>query len=204
MMFIDIDCVMSYYLDNKTNKENNMKKRGVLILVLLVVVISSGSLFAANTFSLGLVNYYQFEDFGGGDTGAYVPSVRAEFFLSDYLGVSADALVLWSDPDAENYVMMYIIDAVLRFPLGLVEPYIATGPAYLGVIANGESEIAEDALAYNVRGGVDFNILEWLSVGAELNFLVPDVVEFFENIGDLDESYIRQNSLVGISAKVKF
>lgn len=95
--------------------------------MLLIAVVATGSVFAANTFSLGLVNYYQFQSIADGDTGAYVPSLRAEFFLGDSLGISGDALLLMSDPDNEAYLMMYIVDVIFRLPLGFIEPYIATG-----------------------------------------------------------------------------
>jgi hypothetical protein len=181
-----------------------MKRKGVLVLVLLIAIFASGSLFAASTFSIGSVNYYSYFDLEAGNSEDFIPGIRAEFFFSDYLGVSADALVLDSVPDFDYYEMMYIVDVVLRFPLGLIEPYIATGPAYFGYIWGDETVTAEDSFAYNVRGGVDFNILDWLSVGAEVNFLVPDVAAFFENIGELTEEEIKENSLIGISAKIKF
>ena len=182
-----------------------MKKRGILVLVLLIAIFATSSLFAASTFSVGSVNYYSYQALENEDTEDYIPGLRGEFFFSEYLGVSADALLL-PNSDIENdiYWMMYIIDVVFRLPLGLVEPYIATGPAYLGVIVDGESVVADSALAYNVRGGVDFNILAWLSLGSEANFGVNDVVEFFENIDIVDEDYFKENSLIGISAKIKF
>ena len=186
-----------------------MKRKGVLVLVLLVAIFASSSLFAASTFSVGSVNYYSYFDLEAGNSENFIPGIRAEFFFSDYLGVSADAWVLPdSVPDYNYYEMMYIVDVVLRFPLGLIEPYIATGPAYFGIIWGDYAETEEDAFAYNVRAGVDFNILDWLSLGIETNFIVDDVVAFFEAMADSTSeeiaNAIKYYSKIGISAKVKF
>ncbi len=185
-----------------------MKKRSLLVLVLLIAICATSAVYAASTFSVGVVNYYSYFDLEAGNTDAYVPALRGEFFLSDYLGVSADALILDSLPDYNYYEMMYILDVVLRLPLGLVEPYIATGPAYFGVIIGDYTETAEDAFAYNVRAGVDFNVLDWLSVGVETNFLVDDVAEFVDDLSNATSEQIadaiKYYSKIGISAKVKF
>ncbi len=185
-----------------------MKKRGLFILVLLIAISATGSLYAASTFGLGVVPYYSYYDLEAGNTDAYIPAVRGEFFFSDYLGVSADAIILASNPSLQRLEMAYILDVVLRLPLGLIEPYVATGPAYFGVIIHGEPSTEENAFAYNVRAGVDFNILDWLSVGVETNFLVDDVAQFVDDISNLttDEiiESIKHDSLIGISAKVKF
>ncbi|MDC7247795.1 MAG: hypothetical protein PQJ35_05595, partial [Sphaerochaetaceae bacterium] len=61
---------------------------------------------------------------------------------------------------------------------------------------------------YNVRAGLDFNIIDWLSLGIETNFLVDDVGEFFEVMADSTSeeiaNLIKNYSLIGITAKVKF
>ncbi|MBN2861439.1 MAG: hypothetical protein JXK93_14335 [Sphaerochaetaceae bacterium] len=185
-----------------------MKKRSLIVLLVLIAFAVSGGLYAASTFSLGSVNYYSYWDLEAGNSEEFIPGIRGEFFFSDYLGVSADAIVTYSIPEWEYYEMLYIVDAVFRLPLGLVEPYVATGPAFRGVIDGEYSEAEEEAFAYNVRGGVDFNILEWLSLGMEFNFLVDDVVEFIETFADMtpeqQEFTLKNYSLIGISAKIKF
>ncbi len=101
------------------------------------------------------------------------------------------------------YLMMYVVDAVLRGPFGMIEPYIALGPAYLGVISDEDLEVS-DSFGFNIRAGLDVNVLKWLSVGAEFNFFVDDLKVFFENIGDYFSEKGLQSSLIGISAKIKF
>ncbi len=185
-----------------------MKKRSLFVLVLLIAISATGSLYAASTIGVGSVNYYSYYDLEAGDTEAFIPALRGEFFFSDYLGVSADAIILDARRNYHYFEMMYILDVVLRLPLGLLEPYIATGPAYLGVIAGNWTDAEEDAFAYNVRAGVDFNVLDWLSVGVETNFLVDDVVQFIDEFSTLSKEEmifaIKNYSLIGISAKVKF
>ncbi len=180
-----------------------MRKRA-LVVVLVLLVAMTASVYAASTGSIGLLNYATLSAFEAGDEAAYVPGLRAEFFLSDYLGVSADALLLESWPDDEVYLMMYIVAAVARLPFGLIEPYFALGPAYLGVIADGETTLAEDSFGFNTRAGVDFNIFDWLSVGVEANFFVDDLEYFFNNIDSYFSEEGLNNSIIGVSAKFKF
>ncbi|MDD3367028.1 MAG: hypothetical protein PHS67_07185 [Sphaerochaetaceae bacterium] len=180
-----------------------MQKKTLVVILILTIMLSSVA-FAASTGSIGLVNYAGLADLQEGNSDAYVPGLRGEFFLSDFLGISADALLLDSWPDSDVYLMMYMINGVLRDPLGLVEPYVALGPAYLGVISDGETSLADDSFGFNVRGGVDFNILDWLSVGAEANFFVDDLENFFNNIGDYFTEEALNSSLIGITAKFKF
>ncbi len=185
-----------------------MTKKRLIVLMVLIAIVATGSLFAASTFSLGSVNYYSYYDLEAGNSEEFIPGLRAEFFLSDYLGVSADAVVYYALPDYEYYEMIYFLDVVFRLPLGLVEPYIATGPAYYGIIAGDYAEAADEAFAYNVRGGVDFNLLDWLSLGIETNFVVNDVAEFFDAMANSTSEEIadaiKDYSLIGITAKVKF
>jgi hypothetical protein len=121
------------------------------------------------------------------------------------LGVSANAIVLASDDAMENFLMMYVVDVVARLPLGFIEPYFGVGPAYLGLIAEGEAlDEYTEGVGFNARAGLDVNILEWLSVGAEANFFVDDLEEFFANMDAyFSESGLR-GSLIGVSAKFKF
>ncbi len=186
-----------------------MKRKIMLVLVLLLVLSASFALYAVpSTFGIGSVNYYSYYDLEAGNYENFTPGLRGEFFISDFLGVSADAIVTYSIPEYEYYEMVYMIDVVLRAPLGLLEPYIATGPAYRGVIAGDYSSPQEEAFAYNVRAGLDLNIIDWLSLGIETNFLVDDVAEFFEAMADSTSeeiaNAIKNYSLIGITAKVKF
>lgn len=180
-----------------------MKKKLILIVLILAILVPT-TLMAASRGSVGFVNYAQLESYAEADTAAYVPGLRLEFFFNNYLGVSGDAMLLLSNPDFDTYVMMYTLNAVLRGPFGMFEPYIALGPAYLGVIYQGEPIFEADSFGFNLRAGLDVNILKWLSVGAEFNFFVDDLQYFFENIGDYFSESGLKSSLIGISAKIKF
>lgn len=181
-----------------------MKKK-TLGLVLILLIVATVSLSAASMGSIGLLNYGSLSAFESGNSDAYVPGIRGEFYFSDYLGVSADAIVLASDDAMENFLMMYVVDVVARLPLGFIEPYFGVGPAYLGLIAEGEAlDEYTEGVGFNARAGLDVNILEWLSVGAEANFFVDDLEEFFANMDAyFSESGLR-GSLIGVSAKFKF
>lgn len=180
-----------------------MRKKALLVVLVLMVAMTA-SVFAASTGSIGLVNYGSLADFESGDSNAYIPGLRGEFFLSDYLGVSVDAMLLESWPDYDVYWMLYMFDAVARLPLGFIEPYFAVGPSYFGVIADGETELAEESFGFNTRGGFDINILDSLSVGVEANFFVDDLEYFFDNIGDYFSEEGLENSLIGVTLKWKF
>ncbi len=180
-------------------------RRKSLLVVLVLLFAFTFSISAAPTFDIGSVNYYSFAALEAEDFEAFIPGLRAQFFLSDFIGVSGDFMYLGTlYPYDDVYQALLSVNAVLRLPLGMLEPYIATGPAYYMIFDDaGDSEIS-DALAYNVRGGLDINLLSWLSIGAELNFYVEDVVDFFQNIGNLTENYIKEASLIGITAKIRF
>ena len=146
-----------------------MSKKALLVVLVLLVAMTA-SVYAASMGSIGLVNYASLSDLEAEDSSAYVPGIRAELFLSDFLGVSADALVLasWEDYYGDtSYLMMYIIDVVARLPLGLIEPYAALGPVYLGYISEDETYTDEDSFGFNLRGGVDLKNVELLCLGIE-------------------------------------
>jgi hypothetical protein len=183
-----------------------MRKKTLVVIFILLIALSA-SLYAGSTFGLGLVNYYAYADLEAQNFEAYVPGLRAEFFFADYIGVSGDFMYLGSLGPI-NFATL-VANAVFRLPLGAIEPYIATGPAYLMAFDDeGNYEVADSALAYNVRGGVDFNIMDWLSIGAEVNFFVQDVVEFFDVLANSTSEEITEAiktaSKIGIIAKIKF
>ncbi|MFA5514539.1 MAG: outer membrane beta-barrel protein [Sphaerochaetaceae bacterium] len=188
------------------------KKRIVVALVLLLVL--SFSLFAErvpNRGAVGYVNYAGWYDYENDitDTANYIPGLRLEGFLTKNWGVSADALLLYTEEDFDGsgkplYLMMFMVNGIFRVPLGIVEPYVAAGPIYLGAFTEGASEVS-DSFGLNIRGGVDFNILKWLSVGIEANYFVDDFKELIDNADyyfSLDG--LKQSSLIGVSLKFKF
>jgi hypothetical protein len=185
-------------------RRTHMRKKA-LAMVLILLIATTMSLAAASTGSIGFVNYGFLDSFESGDSDAYAPGIRAEFFLSDYLGASADAIVLASDEAMENFMMMYIVSAVARLPFGFVEPFLSVGPAYLGLISENETvDGYTEGVGFNARTGVDFNILDTFSVGVEANFFVDDLEDFFANIEDYFSESALRGSLIGVSAKFKF
>ena len=185
-----------------------MRKKTLVVIFILLVAFSA-SLYAGSMFGLGLVNYYSYYDLEAQNFDAYIPGLRAEFFFADYIGVSGDFIYLGQDyliPEISYATLL--VDVVFRLPLGFIEPYVATGPAYNMAFTSDEAEVAESSFAYNVRGGVDINVMDWLSIGAEVNFMVQDVAQFIEDFSTLtsDEmaDVIKLFSKIGIVAKMKF
>jgi outer membrane protein W len=190
---------------NKKGRVVRGKKR-VLVAALLLVVLLFG-LSAASKGSIGFVNLGSWADYAGDGKGNYVPGLRGEFFFTPYLGVSGDVLVYETYKDENNkdvFINLYMIDAVLRGPFGIVEPYVGLGLLYLGVIAEGVS-VTSDSLGFNVRGGVDVNILEWLSLGVEANYFVDDLKNLIDNPKDyFSVDGLKKSALIGVTIKYKF
>ncbi len=185
-----------------------MRKNRFIILLALFALAVSGGLYAANTFSAGVAGYYTYDDLTAGNYRTFLPGVRVEFFLNDFLGVSGDA-VFKQDADYEDvYSATCIADVVLRLPLGPLEPYVATGPAFEGIIVGDYFDIEDSAFAYNLRGGVDLNLWDTFSVGTEVNFLVDDVISFVEGFSDLtptqQSQVLKEYGTIGLTAKLKF
>ena len=189
-------------------KEIEMTKRTLVMIIALIVILSAGSLSAAHTLAIGSVNYYDFYDLEAGDTEQYVPGVRLEYFFNDNLGVSVDSIIIEESAWHQYREMVYILDAVFRLPLDPLEPYLGIGPTYRGYENRHDSDIDSEPFAYNVRFGVDFIALDWLSFGLESNFLVDDVADFFDTLAhsSVDEiaEAVRDYSLIGVTAKIRF
>lgn len=185
-----------------------MRKKALVVVFILLIALSA-SLYAGSTFGLGLVSYYSYFDLEAQNFDAYIPGLRAEFFFSENLGVSGDFVYLGQDEifPAIGYANL-LVDIVFRLPLGLVEPYIATGPAYFMAFTSDDSYVGESSIAYNLRGGIDFNIIDGFSIGTEVNFMVDDVPQFIEDLSNLtsDEmiAVIKLFSKIGIVVKAKF
>ena len=103
-----------------------MRKKTLLVVLVLLVALTV-SVSAASSGSIGFVNYATLGMFEDGDSEEYLPGLRGEFFLSDYLGISADAILLASSEYSDSYWMWYVVGAVGRIPLGLLEPYAGVG-----------------------------------------------------------------------------
>lgn len=185
-----------------------MTNRTRVILIALIAVFAAGSLSAAHTLAIGSVNYYDFYVLEAGDTEQYIPGVRLEYFFNDNLGVSVDSIIVAENNWRQTREMIYILDAVFRLPLDPLEPYLGIGPTYRGYENRHDSDIESEPFAYNVRFGVDFIALDWLSFGLESNFLVDDVADFFDTLAhsSIDEiaEAVRDQSLIGVTAKIRF
>ena len=181
-----------------------MRKKTLLVVLVLLVALTV-SVSAASSGSIGFVNYATLDMFESGDSEGYLPGLRGEFFLSDYLGISADAILLASSEYSDSYWMWYVVGAVGRIPLGLLEPYAGVGFLYESIVIDGDELNEEGSIGFNVRGGLDFNIFDWLSVGAEINYFVGDLEDFFDNTDYyFSEEGVRNSGIIGVSAKFKF
>lgn len=180
-----------------------MRKR-VFLTLLILVIVSTSLLTAASKGAVGIVGYTNWNNLAGAnDPEGYLGGIRAEFFLNDYLGISGDAMMLASDSNNEEFLMLYMLDAVGRIPLGFVEPYVALGPNFMGVLGGDDTSTVD--FGFNTRLGVDFNILDHLSLGIETNFLVDKLEDFFDDFESyLSADGIKERGLIGITIKYKF
>ncbi len=186
-----------------------MNKKAIAILIALIAVVAAGNLSAANFLSIGSVNYYDYATLEEGDYDKELhQGIRIEYFLSDYLGISADSIVIRQNDWHQSREMVYTLDAVLRLPLTPLEPYIGVGPTYRGYMDDHDSDVDSTPFAYNVRFGVDVVALSWLSLGIESNFFVSDVPDFFQTLSSSTSNeiadYIKNDSLIGLTAKIRF
>ena len=128
-----------------------MRKRA-LVVVLVLLVAMTASVYAASMGSIGLVNYADWYSLENEISEAYIPGLRGEFYFSDILGVSADALLIGTEEDdpyyGDIYYMLYILSIVARAPLGLLEPYASIGPIYAGAITKKESYTDESSFGF--------------------------------------------------------
>lgn len=151
-----------------------------------------------SVFDIGIVLNYSYADLHDQNFSAYVPALQFQWNVLPWLGVSATGY-----SRGQNFAAL-IVEAVLRAPLGLLEPYIATGPGYLIAFTDDLAVSGTSNFAYSIRAGLDFNITNWFSVGPGLSLLVPDVRNFFDTIETVDVQYLKENSLIGINAKFRF
>ena len=182
-----------------------MGKKRVLIAALLLVALLFGAS-AASKGSIGFVNLGGWSDYAEKGKGNYVPGLRGEFFFTEYLGVSGDFIVLetFDYLDENVFINLYLLNTVLRGPFGMIEPFVALGPAFIGVVSDSYTK-TDDSFGFNVRGGVDVNILEWLSLGVEANYFVDDLKNLIDNPKDyFSVDGLKKSALIGVTIKYKF
>lgn len=152
----------------------------------------------ASKFDIGVVMNYAYDDLEEKDFEEYVPTLRFQLNVKPWLGFS-----LTGYSRGQEYLSV-VAEVVLRAPLGLIEPYVATGPGYLLALTDDSSVSGTSNFAYNFRAGFDINITDWFSVGPGITMLIPDVNDFFSNISTLDKEYLKETCLIGIGAKLRF
>lgn len=182
-----------------------MKKK-LLVLFLMITVVFVGALSAQETtdaeaaskFDIGVIMNYSYADLRDQNFKAFIPTLRFQLNVNPWLGFSATGYVR-----GQEFASVFG-EVVLRAPLGLIEPYIATGPGYLIALSDDPEVSGASNFAYNFRAGFDINVNDWLSVGPGITLLVHDVNDFFSNISTVDMQYLKESSLIGFGAKIRF
>ena len=151
-----------------------------------------------SVFDIGLIMNYSYANIQAREFSAYVPTLRFQWNALPWLGISATGY-----SRGQEYAAL-VVEAVLRAPLGLIEPYVATGPGILFAFTDDVPASGTSNFAYNFRAGFDINITDWFSIGPGITLLIPDVRHFFGNIETLDIEYLKETSLIGIGAKLRF
>lgn len=180
------------------------KKIGVLIFVFMIVF--AGNLSAqvqskkniTSEFDIGFVMNYSYADLRDQNFEAYIPTLRLQMNVLPWLGFSITGY-----SRGQEYLSV-IGEVVIRASLGMIEPYIATGPGYLFAFTDDESVSGSSNFAYNVRAGFDINITNWFSIGPGITLLIPNVLDFATNISTLDVQYLKETCLIGLGAKLRF
>lgn len=186
-------------------EEDDMRRK-LVVLVLVFMVIFASSLSAearagketSSKFDVGLIMNYSYADLRDQNYSKVVPTLRFQLNLLPWLGISATGYA-----SGQEFIAI-IGEVVLRAPLGLIEPYIATGPGYLFAYDNDSPESGTSNFAFNFRAGFDVNLTSWFSIGPGITLLVHEVNDFFTNISTLDMQYLKDSSLIGIGAKLRF
>ena len=180
--------------------------RRIIVLILVLMAVSLGTVSARDQlfadkpseFDIGVVMNYAYADLRDQNFAGYIPTLRFQLNVLPWLGVSATGYVR-----GQEFVSI-VLEAVLRAPLGRIEPYIATGPGYLLALTDDISVSGTSNLAYNFRAGFDINITEWFSIGPGVTLLIPDITVFFNDFSSLGIQYLKDTCLIGIGAKLRF
>lgn len=118
---------------------------------------------------------FEFSGFAAGifpEGGAYDDEigggVSLAYFYNENFGMNLSAAVYGTDSEIQNYTL----DAVYRFPIGCVAPYVIAGG---GVHTNGHTEGL-----FRFGGGVDFRVMEDFSLFADgtYNILGGDLADY--------------------------
>jgi len=197
-------------------EEFEMSKKSIL-LILVLLFVSLGTLMAveaelvpprevkksasASVFDIGITNKMPFNAIADADFIQYIPGVRLQWNILPWFGMAADVEALSYDFDTELYKILLGFTALVRAPIGIVEPYLGIGSSS-GIQVSGTS-ISSPSNLYRVhlKTGIDVNILKWLGLGIEATVWTADPVFFFENMtGELLLDHLD----VGLNVKFRF
>ncbi len=178
----------------------------VLLVIAIIVLVGSFSLAAAvpSIVDIGLVNSYSIHSFMNEGFGDYSPGIRLSGYLCKWFGISADVTAFAPFTyglDGGEYLLEVGFDGIFRYPFGLVEPYLAIGPAYRMMVEEDEFTFVPEVLL-SARAGLDFNILPMLGVGVEARHFL-DIPTLIHNPG-LFELMALFNTRVALTVKAKF
>lgn len=191
-----------------------MCKKGI-VLVLVLLLAGTSLVMASNTltygmqparnessiFDLGIVTMVPYRDISSGDFSNYMPGIRMQFNIRPWFGLATDIQARSFDFDTQYFQLMATVSPVVRAILGPVEPYLGIGTSYGIILDEGEITAMSSAFRLNIRSGIDFKILRWLSIGAEGNVWIPDPVYFIQNFtGDLVLDHLD----VGVNITFRF
>jgi hypothetical protein len=180
--------------------------RRIIVLILVLMVVFAGNLSAqertekntASEFDIGVVMNYSYADLRDLNLAGYIPTLRFQLNVLPWLGFSATGYAR-----GQEFVSV-VVEAVLRAPLGRIEPYIATGPGYLLALTDDIEVSGTSHFAYNFRAGFDINITDWFSLGPGVTLLIPDVTVFFDDFSSLGIQYLKETILIGFGGKLRF
>ncbi|WP_155816671.1 hypothetical protein [Sphaerochaeta pleomorpha] len=188
-------------------------KRIVLVLVLLLagtsLIMATDTLTygmqpsrnESSIFDLGIVTMVPYRDISSGEFSNYMPGVRMQFNIRPWFGLVTDIQARSFDFDTQYFRLIATLSPVVRAILGPVEPYLGIGTSYGIILDAGTITSMAPAFRLNVRSGINFKILKWLSVGAEGNVWTSDPVDFIKNFtGDLLLDHLD----VGVNVTFRF
>ncbi|MDD3822310.1 MAG: hypothetical protein PHR90_10150 [Sphaerochaetaceae bacterium] len=174
----------------------------IMIIAAFILVLSVGVVSAEvpSVFEVNVLNYYTIQDLADTDFATYTPGVRMALFITEWFGLSGEALLL--EPFSgvlPNYSLLVTTDLVFRWPLGFFEMFGALGPAYDLTVNSGGITLPAK-VKYSGRIGFDFNITPLFCVGIEAKHLLPDLSGLVAGTQGFD---LLGDTFVGLGLKLK-
>lgn len=181
-----------------------MSKRLIGIVLILLVLGSVAGLSAkASVFDIGIINAMPVERIIATDFTVYFPGLRLQANVAPWFGIAVAGLYDQVESDSSHRVYVST-DAVMRIPMGFIEPYIALGPLFVLRFPNSFDPTPLEEYGYHVRAGFDINFNSWFALGFDGELPILDVEEFMANLASIDGQYFLDNVLASIVVKVKF